>query len=185
MTKLIIVCTEDQGVAEQLASIFRKYDEFEVETCPNAKKVIDSILEGRIPQAFIVARTISYGMDKYELQGATDPNVVDSGMRLIQKLLNMDEITSVPKALKFIAFLDCMGFRELPVSEAMQIVLERRPDLKTLVKPFETFQLEILLCEALDVVCAIHPDLIRDMKEEIQREINDEERRKKALRARP
>jgi hypothetical protein len=167
MRRLIVICDDDPGIAEGLASMFRRYDEFEVETCQYAGEVLDFISTGRIPNALIVARTISYGTAGIALDEATDSRQLDGGIRLIECLLRMAEPTSVRGNFQFIAFLDSFGFEDLPVSRAMRAVLDRRPDLNLFVKPFDTFHLDVLLCESLGVPCDLHPDLIRDVKTEI------------------
>jgi CheY-like chemotaxis protein len=146
--KLVVVVDDDPSIHEIFKKILEPYKEIKVLIARNAGEIL-KLISSMKPDAIILDLMMPYGDAKKTLKGGTDPQNVDTGVRVIRRLRekNKDIWVSVVTARN-----------APPVIADVKGLLGQKG--RMYFKPADDLEIENDLCLALGLKSKVSPSLL-------------------------
>jgi CheY-like chemotaxis protein len=155
--KKVALIEDDPGNRRAIKQIFESYSEIELVEAVDAgeaMKILFPALPENRPDAVILDLIMLYGTAAEQLNAKSDPNCVETGVKLLRFLRESEKRCSFD--LLWIAVTTERSNPQL-IRELEQL-LEKRGCIYT--KPFDTFKLEDNLAQVLGIKSQVDPILL-------------------------
>lgn len=137
----LLIVEDDPLVAASQRRVFEDYEAIAIEVAVDAGEALEWI-ETWKPSIVLLDLMLPYGAALEKLDGASDRGAIDTGIRLLRFLRSgCDPESEGPR------FLVTTARTAIAVEQGLATLL--RPGDKVLYKPFDTFELEAWVVDAL------------------------------------
>lgn len=152
--KKVLLVEDDLGVAEMIRNYLEEYaDKIELQVVSDAGKALENMLpiDKNKPDALILDIMMPYGSALNQLKGETDPDEIESGLRLLTFI--REEERGKHSQQLWVAVITARS----PVAIEARV---KELGAKLYCKPFNTLQLEDDLVRALGIESKVPPILL-------------------------